>query len=260
MSARPFLLTVQYDGTDFAGWQRQPEARTVQGELERVLGRLADRAVRVTGAGRTDAGVHARGQAAGVSMPAQWTADRLRHAANGLLRGDCWIAAAREVSAALHPRRDAIGRRYRYLVTSDEDGASPFRRRYEWRVSGPLDLARLNAEATALIGDHGCRAFAVARTAPADDPHRCLIHRAEWREREGGVVFEIEANRFLHHMVRFLVGTMIDVALGRRPAGSIAYLLTRDSNQETSAPAPAQGLSLEAVRYPTHLLTPDQTP
>jgi tRNA pseudouridine38-40 synthase len=161
------------------------------------------------------------------------------------------------VASALHPRRDAISRRYRYLVATDEDGASPFRRRYEWYVGARLDPAGLRQEADALIGDHGCRAFAVARTAPAADPHRCLIHRAEWRERDGGLVFDIEANRFLHHMVRFLVGTMMDVALGRRPVGTIAYLLTRDDNQETSAPAPAQGLYLHQVRYPEHLLHPD---
>lgn len=257
MSDRPFLLTVQYDGTDFAGWQRQPDARTVQGVLEAALGRLAAYPVRVTGAGRTDAGVHARGQAAGVAMPPAWTAEKLTRAANSLLPRDCWIAGAQEVAARLHPRHDAQSRRYRYLVATDEDGASPFRSRYEWQVRGPLDLALLQHEAAALIGDHGCRAFAVARTAPADDPHRCLIHRAEWRAREGGLVFDIEANRFLHHMVRFLVGTMIDVALGRRPAGSIAYLLTQETNAETSAPAPPHGLSLEAVRYPAALLVPD---
>jgi tRNA pseudouridine38-40 synthase len=254
MSARSFLLTVAYDGTDFAGWQRQSDARTVQGELERVLGRLANETVRVTGAGRTDAGVHARGQCAGVSMPSHWTADRLQHAANALLPIDCRVTSAREVSAALHPRRDAISRRYRYLVATDEDGASPFRRRYEWYVGGRLNLAGLREEAVALIGDHGCRAFAVARTAPADDPHRCLILRAEWRDRDGGLVFDIEANRFLHHMVRFLVGTMIEVALGRRPVGTIAHLLTLENNHETSAPAPPQGLYLHAVRYPDDVL------
>ncbi|MCU0634669.1 MAG: tRNA pseudouridine(38-40) synthase TruA [Gemmatimonadaceae bacterium] len=256
MSDRPFLLTLQYDGTDFAGWQRQTSARTVQGELERVLGRLAGRPVRVTGAGRTDAGVHATGQAAGVQMPPTWEAGALRRAVNALVPRDLWVADAREVAADLHPRYDAQSRRYRYLVTADENGASPFRRRYEWLVRGPLDVDRLHGEAAVLVGDHGCRAFAVARTAPADDPHRCLIHRAEWREREGGLVFDIEANRFLHHMVRFLVGTMIDVALGRRPAGTLAYLLTLDHNAETSAPAPAHGLSLEAVRYPADKLRP----
>ncbi|MCU0650576.1 MAG: tRNA pseudouridine(38-40) synthase TruA [Gemmatimonadaceae bacterium] len=254
MSDRAFLLTLAYDGTDFAGWQRQRDTRTVQGELERLLERLGDRPARVTGAGRTDAGVHATGQAAGVVMPASWTPATLKRAVNGLAPRDLWVQDAREVPTHLHPRYDALSRRYRYLLAVGEDGASPFRRRYEWHVRDPLDLAVLNAEAAVLIGDHGCRAFAVARTAPADDPHRCLIHRAAWREREGGLVFDIEANRFLHHMVRFLVGTMIDVALGRRPAGTLAHLLTLDSNQETSAPAPAHGLYLEGVRYPAEKL------
>jgi tRNA pseudouridine38-40 synthase len=200
--------------------------------------------------------VHATGQAAGVTMPARWTAEALRRAANRLLPGDVRVAEAREVAAALHARHSATGRRYRYLLATDEGGGSPFRRRYEWAVEVPLDLALLRGEAAALLGDHTCRAFAVARTAPASDPHRCLIRRAEWREREGGLVFDIEANRFLHHMVRFVVGTMIDVATGRRPPGTVARLLTLDHNGDTSAPAPARGLYLAGVTYPSSLLDP----
>ena len=149
-----------------------------------------------------------------------------------------------------HPRRSATARRYRYVLGTDEAARSPFRRRFEWSIRHPLDGEAMQAEAELLRGEHTFRAFAVAHTAPIDDHHRCIVHTATWRERDGGWVFEIEANRFLHHMVRFLVGTMVDVGLGRRPRGTIARLLAASTNSGTSAPAPAHGLSLYQVTYP----------
>ncbi len=172
---------------------------------------------------------------------------------NALLPRDIWIAAAHRMVPEFHPRRSATGRQYSYLVGTDDASRSPFRRRYEWPLGRALNGAVLRDEAGALLGEHTFRAFAVARTAPVDDHHRCVIRRADWQEREGGWVFEVEANRFLHHMVRFLVGTMVEVAQGRRPRGSIARLLALPDNAETSAPAPASGLSLRNVIYPPML-------
>ena len=258
MDPHAILLVTQYDGGRFAGWQRQPDVRTVQGDMERVLGRLCGGPVAATGAGRTDAGVHAHGQGVGVRVTSRWQADRLQRAMNALLPDDIWIASANEMTPDFHPRRSAIVRRYRYLVGTDAGARSPFRRRYEWAVRHALDARALHEEAAALMGEHEFRAFAVAHTAPIDDHHRCVIHRATWQERDGGWVFEIAANRFLHHMVRFLVGTMVEVAQGRRPRGSIARLLTIAHNADTSAPAPAQGLSLHEVVYPATLYL-DQT-
>ena len=117
----------------------------------------------------------------------------------------------------------------------------------------PLERSRLNDAAVALHGEHRFLAFAVRGTAPPNDEHRCTIHHAEWRDRPGGLVFEIEANRFLHHMVRLLVGTMIDLATGRRAPESFSTLLTAENNLETSAPAPANALFLDVVRYPRDL-------
>ena len=116
-----------------------------------------------------------------------------------------------------------------------------------------LDAGLLSHEADALRGEHCFRAFAVRHTAPIDDDHRCLIQQATWATRDGGWTFEIVANRFLHHMVRFLVATMVEVAQGRRPRGTIARLLTLEHNADTSAPAPPHGLSLFEVRYPQTL-------
>jgi tRNA pseudouridine38-40 synthase len=248
-----FLLLTHYDGGAFSGWQRQPAARTVQGEMERALAVICGHAVTAMGSGRTDAGVHARGQAVGVRVAPRWTADALRRATNAKLPADVWVAEAFAMHPDFHPRFSAERRRYRYMVGTDRDAMSPFRRRTEWPLGRALDLALLEAEAAALPGEHGFRAFAVLGTAPETDDHRCHITVARWLPRAGGVMFEIEANRFLHHMVRFLVGTMVEVGLGRRPPGTIASLLGTGDNRGTSPPAPPQGLFLEQVQYPATL-------
>jgi tRNA pseudouridine38-40 synthase len=250
---RTVQLVLHYDGAEFAGWQRQPAQRTVQGVLEEALAQLCGSPVAALGAGRTDAGVHARGQAVGVRVPARWEGMPLRRALNAVLPRDVWVAAAHDMRSEFHARYDATARRYSYYVGTDDLAYSPFRRRWEWPVQHPLDRARLDQAASAIHGEHRFLAFAVRGTAPSNDEHRCTIHHAVWRDRPGGLVFEIEANRFLHHMVRFLVGTMIEVATGHRPADSVSALLVAADNQETSAPAPANALFLDAVLYPRDL-------
>ena len=177
----------------------------------------------------------------------------MRRALNALLPDDLWVADAHAMRDEFHARYSATARAYSYYVGTDEEAASPFRRRTEWVVSRPLDSAALAEGAAALVGDHCFRGFAVRGTAPDDDDHRCTVRRAEWRSRSGGLVFEIEANRFLHHMVRFLVGTMIDAALGRRPASDVGALLRANDNSDVSPPAPPQALFLDRVCYPTDL-------
>jgi tRNA pseudouridine38-40 synthase len=253
VSERVHQLVLHYDGGGFAGWQRQPDVRTVQGELESALRRLCDAPIAVLGAGRTDAGVHARGQAAGVRVPPRWSAMELRRALNAVLPPDLWVAASHEMRERFHARYDATSRRYTYYVGADGESRSPFRRRYEWALGRPLDESLLRAAADAVVGEHAFWAFAVRGTAPADDAHRCAVTAAVWRERRGGYAFEIEANRFLHHMVRFLVGTMVDVARGRRPLEDVRRLLEATDNGETSPPAPPHALFLDAVTYPCEL-------
>jgi tRNA pseudouridine38-40 synthase len=253
MQERTVQLVLQYDGAGFAGWQRQPRERTVQAVLEEALSRLCCGHVPVLGAGRTDAGVHARGQSAGVRVPPKWTPRELRRALNALLPPDVWVAAAHDMTPDFHARYSATSRRYCYRVGTDDESRSPFRRRWEWALARSLDRTALDADAAALLGEHCFRAFAVQGTAGPLDNHRCTVLHSEWRERPGGLEFEIEGNRFLHHMVRFLVGTMIDTATGRREAGSIAALLSAANNSNTSPPAPPQGLFLDVVRYPCAL-------
>jgi len=257
MTARTVQLVLHYDGSAFAGWQRQPKERTVQGELEQVLTRLTGSHVAALGAGRTDAGVHARGQAVGVRVSERWSAADLRRALNALLPRDIWVAAAHEMRPDFHARYSALARRYSYYVGTDEEARSPFRRHVEWPYPRALDRALLAHATSTIVGDHCFVAFAVRGTAPEGDDHRCNVRYAEWRDRVGGLVFEIEANRFLHHMVRFLVGTLMEIAARRRDGDAMGRLIVATANDEVSPPAPAHALFLDRVTYPPDLyLTP----
>ena len=253
MTARTVQLVLHYDGTAFAGWQVQPEQRTVQGEVERVLAGLCGQRVVAQGAGRTDAGVHARGQAVGVRVPEKWTAPMLRRSLNALLPDDVWVAAAHEMRPEFHARFSATSRRYAYQVGTDEEARSPFRRRTEWAYRHNYERAALDRAASVLLGEHCFIGFAVRGTAPPSDSHRCIVIDARWLDRPGGLTFIVEANRFLHHMVRFLVGTMLEQASGKRAAAAVSDLLLAETNDEVSPPAPAHGLVLERVSYPSEL-------
>lgn len=247
---RTFLALLQFDGRGFQGWQRQAAGRTVQGEVERVLERLAGQHVTAHAAGRTDAGVHADAMGISFVLPDRWTPPDTRRALNALLPPDCWVAAVHPMTAGFHARKSAGARRYRYVIGTDEASASPFRHPFEWALGRPLRMELLAACARQLPGTHDFEAFSV-RGQPREH-HRCHIEMAEWRPRlaDRGVEFQIQANRFLHHMVRMLVGTMVDIALERRPADDFARLLTSRDNQETSPPAPPQGLYFVRAEYP----------
>jgi len=248
--ARTFLVTLHYDGGRFAGWQRQAKGRTVQAEFEQVLERLCEQPVRVHAAGRTDAGVHALGMGVSCAVPDRWCAGTLARALNALLPDDCWVAETRETRPGFHARTCATGRRYRYLIGSDAASRSPFRRRYEWALGEPLDADALAAAARLLAGEHDFAAFSV-RSSPRAHK-RCRITDAGWAERPDGCghSFEIAADRFLHHMVRMLVGTMADIGLRRRALSDMPRLLASDPGVRTSPPAPAEGLFFVAAAYP----------
>lgn len=241
-------FTVHYDGRDFFGWQVQARERTVQGELERVLSRLFDRPAPVIGSGRTDRGVHSLGQVAATDAPDKWTAHALRRAMNALLPGDVWIADAAEAPPRFHPRYDAVARSYVYRVGLRPEAHSPFLARWCWPLAKPVDLAAMERAAAALVGDHSFRAFAKAGQEERGD--RCIVSEARWAAwEEVGVELHVTANRFLHHMVRYLVGTLVDVGLGVRPESTIPALLAGAPGLETSPPAPPEGLFLRQVRY-----------
>ena len=258
---RPFLAVVQYDGGGFAGWQRQPVDRTVQAEFEAVLERLMGRRTPATGAGRTDTGVHALGQGVSFLGSERWAAQPsdLRRALNALLPREIWVQQVHLMRPGFDARRSATARRYRYLIGTDEGAASPFRKPYEWALGRALDVSSLESAAAALIGEHAFRGLAAAGANTAH--YRCRVALAQWAPRADGVgmAFTVEADRFLHHMVRFTVGTMIDIALGRRPPADFPRLLAATDNLAASPPAPPQGLYLEAVQYPPDLYAEEST-
>ncbi len=246
------MLTVQYDGGNFHGWQLQPDRRTVQGVLEETISRLADRPCTVLGSGRTDTGVHATGQVASVDVPASWTAEKLRRALDALLPSDVWVESVRRVRPDFHPRFDATRRTYLYRIGTAASAASPFHRRWCWALAEQLDLDTLASAATPLIGRHSFESF--SKSGQPERGDMCTVSAATWSEWQLGPCFTISADRYLHHMVRYLVGTMVEVARGRRPLGDVPRLLAREPEVVTSPPAPPEGLFLSHVEYPADAL------
>lgn len=249
---------VEYDGTRYAGFQRQSADKgpTVQGEIESALQRLAGAAVRVIAAGRTDSGVHATGQVISFDSerrldPAIW-----QRALNALLPRDIAIRAACETDERFHARRSALSRSYRYRILCDPVRA-PLRERFVWRVERRLDVNAMNEAAWALLGEHDFGAFG---SSPHDRPREgyrghtvrtMLAVRCAWSvEAADEIVWELTANAFLSGMVRRLVGTLALVGEGRLSVAGFADIVSARDKAHPGAAAPAQGLCLAHVAYP----------
>ncbi len=253
-------LAVAYDGTGFAGWARQPRLRTVQGCLEAAL-RAVVRApgLVVTCAGRTDAGVHARGQVVHADIPRpmlaairgrsaqDWTAVLTRRL-NGVLDDDVRIGGCVRAPAGFDARFAALWRRYAYRVCDEAANADPLLRRHVYLRPTPLDLAAMNTAAVALHGEHDFAAFCRARDGATTVRS---LQRLTWeRDADGLAVLHVQADAFCHHMVRGLAGALMSVGRGRQPVSWPAELLTARARQSTVVVAPAHGLTLEEVGYP----------
>jgi tRNA pseudouridine38-40 synthase len=243
-------LVLHYDGRNFFGWQAQVNRRTVQGELSASLEQLCGRRLRITAAGRTDRGVHATGQVASAMIPGRFDVGELHRALNAVGPPDLWVAAAQRVPPGFHPRYDAISRTYSYRIGVTAETHSPFRAPWCWPFGRPLDVERMRQASRALLGQHDFGAF--AKSGQPERGERCHVLHADWqRSREGGILeFEISADRFLHRMVRYLVGTLAAIGTHDRPVGEIAALLRGRNGLRVAAPAPAQGLYLTRVDYP----------
>ncbi|MEE9207805.1 MAG: tRNA pseudouridine(38-40) synthase TruA [Gemmatimonadota bacterium] len=239
--------TVHYDGTGFHGSQRQPAARTVQGEVERCLGRLFEQTARVDVAGRTDAGVHASGQEIAFKSPPGWDLRELRRALNAVLPNDVWIESLTKTSADFHPRFSATGRRYEYYIGTAPDSLAPSRHNRIWQLGSPLSPDILRSAAKLALGRHS---FArLSKAGPAEKSTICCVEKAEWSSLGGGDVrLTVVADRFLRRMVRYLVATMVDISLEKRPLTDISALLA-GRKARPPEPAPAVGLYLTGVRY-----------
>ncbi|MDT7542672.1 MAG: tRNA pseudouridine38-40 synthase [Acidobacteriota bacterium] len=248
-----FRLTIQYDGTDFAGWQTQARGvRTVQGELEQAIAQMDGGAVTVHGAGRTDAGVHAEGQVASVVLRREWGPDRLRTAINGNTGRDLRVIEAQVAPEDFHARFSAKGKSYRYRIFN-EQFISPFQVRYAHHEARDLNIERMRACAQLFTGEHDWTAFSSAQAETASRVrHVSRLEVAEhWDEAGRGRVIEIDASAegFLRYMVRSIAGTLL--AAGRDELGEdeITRALETGDRALVGATAPARGLTLVEVHY-----------
>ena len=256
---RTFKITVSYDGTDFAGFQRQSNARSVQAELEVALAAIEGKHVTVAGAGRTDSGVHALGQVASFRLSSEIAENDLFRALNAKLPEDVRVLSAEVAASGFHARFSARSKMYRYRI-SNTRLMSPFQRRFAWHISRTLDLAPMREAAHELLGEHDFSCFQ-AKGAPAK-PGKTgnartstrRVTRSEWTEEPaagGGrlLVYEIAGNGFLKYMVRAVVGTLVEVGDGRRTASSVRDLLDSGNRADAGPTAPPSGLYLVRVDY-----------
>jgi tRNA pseudouridine38-40 synthase len=241
---RTLRLLLEYQGTDFAGWQLQAQGRTVQGELARALQTLLREEVIPVGAGRTDAGTHALGQVAHFHTRSALPLHRLHRGLNGLLPPDVAVLAVEEAPPGFHARYSARAKRYRYRIRTVK---SALDRLFVWSLYQDLDLDLMAQAAAPLVGARQFGAF--CNQDPMPESFVCQVRECGWARQGPELVFEIEADRFLRHMVRILVGTMVEVGRGRRRPGDLARLLESADRALAGPTAPAQGLCLVGVDY-----------
>jgi tRNA pseudouridine38-40 synthase len=245
---RTLKLTLQYDGTDFVGWQRQETGASIQGLLEDALSRIDGRTVTVHGAGRTDAGVHALGQVASVRLATALDDATLARALNANLPPVVRVIRVETAPDDFHARFSAVTKTYEYRIWNGP-AVPPFLRLYTWQVPQPLAIALLQRGAAAIVGTHDFAAFQGAGSVVHSTTR--TVTEASWRPgtADTPLVFEITGEGFLRHMVRSLVGTLVEAGLGRRPADDVAGLLASPDRTRAGRTAPPHGLFLTKVSY-----------
>jgi tRNA pseudouridine38-40 synthase len=240
-----YRLDLEYDGTDFLGWQIQPGSRTVQGVVEAALARILGSPVRVSGAGRTDRGCHAAGQVAHFDFEGPRTENEIARGLAALLPEDVRLRAFSIAPAGFHARYSATQRAYQYLIARRRSART---RRMAWQLGERLRLGALQQGSACLLGEHDFQGFAVS-LAEEMGSSRCRVDRADWEIGAAGYRFTIVADRYLTRMVRLLVGTLVEVGRGRIEPSAVAARLDRPPQDPRPAAAPAAGLCLAWVRY-----------
>jgi tRNA pseudouridine38-40 synthase len=246
MPIQNIRLDIQYKGTDFCGWQYQPDEITIQGEIEKALEKVTGQKVSLYGAGRTDAGVHALGQVANFKIEHNIIPEKYRDALNFYLPRTILIRKSSEVPDDFHARKSARWRQYRYIIDREK---SALHFEYRWEYQFPLRIESMNLVAGSILGNHDFSAFCTV--ASRDENSDCEIFSCGWREEGTMLIFEIKANRFLHSMVRSLVGLMVEAGREKDYLTLGRFQNIMDSGDHTAIKhvAPARGLYLEAVGY-----------
>ena len=241
-----YKMIIQYDGSRFYGWQRQPNQDTVQGRIENVLSRMCDMELEVIGAGRTDAGVHAKGMVANVVLDTELSAEEIRDYLNRYLPDDIAVLKVQQASPRFHARYNAIGKTYQYTCY-DGIVKNVFERKYMWRLDQSPDIERMKEAAEVLLGEHDFRNFCVnprMKKSTVRKVDKLLI------ERNGDkIVFTIHGTGFLQNMVRIIVGTLIEVGCGRLGKEDVQGALEAKDRQKAGPTAPPQGLCMMQVDY-----------
>ena len=245
MARKNYKLTIQYDGSDFHGWQVQARGRTVQGDIENALSVIyPGEKITLIGAGRTDAGVHALGQMAHINLPPKFSTAELIQALNGNLNQDVRINRIDETDKNFHARFSATAREYEYHIVKY---FTPVTRNYTTLLKWKVESQLLIKCSDILQGEHDFTSFC---KATAEIAHKiCMIYSACWEESDTMLIFRIRANRFLQHMVRYLVGTMLEVARGRYSLRDFNSLIENKKTEAVVVRSPAQGLFLKEVYY-----------
>jgi tRNA pseudouridine38-40 synthase len=245
---RTFKLTLAYDGTSYVGWQRQPDGVSVQQLVEEACAPLVGGPVAAAGAGRTDAGVHAIGQVASARFESDLPTDAIQRALNVRLPADIRVLDVADAPASFHARFDATGKHYRYRL-STATILSPFDRWFVWHAPWVLDVGAMRAAAARLQGQHDFGSFqGQAGSQDGDDTIR-TIRLLEISAHENEIVFDVEGDGFLRHMVRTIVGTLVEVGRGQRAPASIDSVLEARNRQAAGRTAPALGLTLVSISY-----------
>lgn len=239
-----YKIELAYNGSNYAGWQIQPNALTVQESVDRALSTIANTNIETTGCGRTDAGVHAKFFVAHFDGPDGMPSD-LCHRLNKMLPGDIRIISVDPCSGEFHARFDAILREYEYHIQATKD---PFAPKTFWCHAYNLDMEAMNRCANTLIGKHDFSSFCKG-DAPNNNPH-CTVFKAVWIQKNDGYCFTIQANRFLRNMVRAIVGTLVDVGLGKISEDTFSQIFAQGNRSEAGNSVPAEGLFLTKVEYP----------
>ena len=241
---RNIKLTIEYDGTNFLGWQIQHEGRTVQKVLEEALQGILQETVRLTVAGRTDTGVHALGQVANFITERDLWLKEIKNGSNALLPDDVLVHKAEEVPLEFNARYAAKNKIYRYTILREP---SILKRHFGWYLKYPLCITDMEWAAEKLEGTHDFRSFCVGQSEKPN--YRCTIKKIGWIKKKNELAFSIEGNRFLHNMVRIVVGTLVDIGRGKIDKNQIIEILNGKDRKLAGQTAPAVGLCLMRVKY-----------